>query len=148
MPADDDLVQIVRSLEALSAWSRRQTPSRVSATTVAALVTLERCGPLRISELAEREALTQPGMTVLVNRLEADDLAERIADPDDGRATLVRLTDTGRSVLTERRHAFVAKVLRLDPPARAALLAAVPAIEELIDPDLRATVSPSENEES
>jgi DNA-binding MarR family transcriptional regulator len=50
---------------------------------------------LRITELGEDVLLTQPGMSRLIARLEAEDLVERVDDPDDGRARRVRLTEEG-----------------------------------------------------
>jgi DNA-binding MarR family transcriptional regulator len=51
---------------------------------------------LRITELREDVLLTQPGLSRLITRLEALGLVEREADPDDGRASRIRLTDAGR----------------------------------------------------
>lgn len=133
MAEQPDLTAVVRALEALSAWARRRNTSPLSASTIAALNTLERSGPLRITDLADREALTQPGTTVLVHRLEADDLAVRRTDPADKRATLVAITETGRRLLAERRAVVAAELERLDQGLREALLGAVPAIDALID---------------
>ena len=52
---------------------------------------------LRITELAGDALLTQAGLSRLVARLEANGLVERVADPDDGRAARIRLTDAGAS---------------------------------------------------
>lgn len=127
---------VAESIEALVMWVRRQAPTKVSTSTVTTLDTLLTHGPLRISELAEREAISQPGMTTLVNRLERAGHAERVADPSDGRATLVRITDGGRRVLADRRADRTAALLsefdRLDDDERDALIAALPAVEALI----------------
>ena len=56
---------------------------------------------LRITELGEDVLLTQPGMSRLVARLEARGLVQRVDDPDDGRASRIRLTATG--VAAQRR---------------------------------------------
>jgi DNA-binding MarR family transcriptional regulator len=56
---------------------------------------------LRITELGEDVLLTQPGMSRLVARLEARGLVHRVDDPDDARATRIRLTPAG--VDTQRR---------------------------------------------
>jgi DNA-binding MarR family transcriptional regulator len=53
---------------------------------------------LRITELGEDVLLTQPGMSRLIARLEAEDLVERVDDPDDGRARRIRLTEAGARV--------------------------------------------------
>jgi len=138
---------VAESIEALVMWVRRQAPSKVSTSTVTTLDSLATAGPLRISELAEREAISQPGMTTLVNRLEAAGYAERIADPTDGRATLVRITDLGRDVLAERHdaraQALLAEVKRLDPDDRALLVAALPAVRRLVNNPIRSEVTSS-----
>ena len=122
-------------LERLALWLRRQAPAQVSSSTVTTLDTLATYGPLRVSDLAEREAISQPGMTTLINRLEAAGQAERVADPSDGRAILVRITREGRKVLADRHAARIAALHvhleRLDPADRAAIAAALPAIERL-----------------
>jgi DNA-binding MarR family transcriptional regulator len=127
--------RIAAALDQLVIWSRRAVPVPVSASQFTTLETLHRDGPLRVSELAVREQLTQPGMTILLNRLEADGLARRIADPTDRRATLVEITAAGAE-LVETRHAsrravFAAQVQRLAPAEQAALEAAVEAIQAI-----------------
>ena len=76
-------------------------------------------------------------MTALVHRREASGQAERVADPSDGRATLVRITELGRKVLADRHahrtHALLGELDRLDQADRSALVAALPAIERLIE---------------
>ena len=108
----------------------------VTATELMTLDSLKTDGPLRISDLADRESISQPGMTTLVNRLEARGYAERTADPTDGRAALVRITQAGLDVLDERtrvRAAVLAdQVSRLAPEDQAALVAAITAIDRLV----------------
>ena len=53
---------------------------------------------LRITELGDDVLLTQPGMSRLVGRLEARGLVRRVDDPEDGRASRIRLTDAGASL--------------------------------------------------
>jgi DNA-binding MarR family transcriptional regulator len=133
-----DLAEVAEGLEALAVWLRRLAPNTVSTSTMTTLGTLQAAGPLRISELAEREAISQPGMTTLINRLEAAGLAERFADPTDGRASLVRITDAGRRMVADRRaarrDAVLAEVERLGQDELAALAAALPAIDALVAP--------------
>jgi DNA-binding MarR family transcriptional regulator len=50
----------------------------------------------RSSELAERAGMTKQGMGQLVADLEKNGYVERVEDPADGRARLVRLTKNGR----------------------------------------------------
>jgi DNA-binding MarR family transcriptional regulator len=132
-----DMAAVADLMDRLSIWLRRQTPTAMSSSAITTLYTLNSDGPLRISDLAVRESVSQPGMTTIVNRLEAAGQAERVADPTDGRAALVRITAAGRAVLTER-HAARVEVLqhelhRLNATDRSALAAALPALERLIN---------------
>ena len=50
---------------------------------------------VRITTLSEDVLLTQAGVSRLVARLETAGLVERVADPADGRASRIRLTEAG-----------------------------------------------------
>ena len=52
-------------------------------------------GGLRLTELAERSRTTKQAMLYTVNQLEAAGYVERVPDPTDGRAKIVRLTERG-----------------------------------------------------
>ena len=133
VPADQQA--IADGLDRLALWARRRTPIQMSGTSIMTLDTLEYAGPLRITELAEREHVSQPGMTTLINRLASDGYAERFADPTDGRAALVRITPAGRQVLSERHAARSAAlrvvIARLPIEHQAALAAALDALRAL-----------------
>ena len=98
---------------------------------------LLRSGALRLTALAEREAVSQPAMTGLVSRLQAAGLVARCADPSDGRAVLVELTAQGRALIEDRRARRAAEMQRLlnvlDPSERASFDAAIPALRRLVD---------------
>jgi DNA-binding MarR family transcriptional regulator len=66
--------------------------------------------PRRITELAAREGVTQPAITLLVNRLEEREWVRRAADPADRRAVLVELTSGGESVISRLRAEYRALV--------------------------------------
>ncbi|NNN18556.1 MAG: winged helix-turn-helix transcriptional regulator [Acidimicrobiaceae bacterium] len=66
--------------------------------------TLEQIGSQRITRLAEIENVTQPTMTLLIDKLQLMGLVERHRDNDDRRATLISLTVTGKSYLNQRRR--------------------------------------------
>ncbi len=123
-------------IDRLAVWLKRQMPPQISGSAISALDRLVIEGPLRVSDLAAREAMTQPGVTMLINRLAEAGYAERLPDPTDRRAALVRITPAGRTVLADR-HAARAQVLRrrlaeLDDTDRELLIAALPAIERLV----------------
>lgn len=88
----------------------RGLDGRRSLIAIRVLANLQSGGPLRIGELATREAVTQPTMTGIVNRLVADNLVERRADSHDARASAVTLTDTGRQELERARTAAAQSV--------------------------------------
>src|SRR5215467_10951757 len=99
--------QVAEGLQRLARWAVRIAPKQMSMTALGMLSMLS-SGPLRVSALAEREGTTQLGMTALVNRLAAVGYVQRIADPTDGRATLVQLTAKGERTLADRRAARTA----------------------------------------
>lgn len=65
--------------------------------------------PLTLSELAERLSCVRSNITQLVDRLEADGLVRRVADPDDRRSVRAELTDLG----LERQVAGTREVTRI-----------------------------------
>ena len=98
-----------------NSWSFRRAyarglDGRRSLIAIRVLANLQSGGPLRIGELATREAVTQPTMTGIVNRLVADNLVERRADAQDARASAVTLTDAGRQELEQARTAAAQSV--------------------------------------
>jgi DNA-binding MarR family transcriptional regulator len=63
------------------------------------LEVLEGKGSIRQKSLAQELGLAQRSVTQAVEGLAGDGLVERTADPADGRAKLVTLTDEGSAVL-------------------------------------------------
>jgi len=61
-------------------------------------------GERTVAQLAEAEQVTSPTMTRIVDGLERAGLAERRPHPRDGRATLVRATRQGRTVMERGRR--------------------------------------------
>ncbi len=103
------------------------------------LVSISQFGPLRLGELAAREAVSAPTMTRVLAALDERGLIVRSPDPDDARSTRVELSETGVRVLAEvrtRRTALLeARLARLTPAQLAALEAAVPALESMVTED-------------
>jgi DNA-binding MarR family transcriptional regulator len=65
---------------------------------LAALRTLVSAGDaVPLGQLAERLACVKSNVTQLIDRLEADGLVSRAADPSDRRSTLAAITDAGRA---------------------------------------------------
>jgi DNA-binding MarR family transcriptional regulator len=61
-------------------------------------------GPIRLTALAAKEGVSQPSMTQLIQRLERQGLVARLADPDDGRAALIGITECGQALLDDRKR--------------------------------------------
>ena len=96
---------IAEALEQASILTTRHiTDQALSLTAALALSRLNEEGPIRLTTLAAAEGISQPSMTQLIQRLERQGLATRINDPEDGRAALVNITDTGRALLDDRRR--------------------------------------------
>lgn len=60
------------------------------------LLSFSRSGALPITKVGERLLVHPTGITKLVDKLEAQELVRREANPDDRRGTLARLTPAGR----------------------------------------------------
>jgi DNA-binding MarR family transcriptional regulator len=106
---------------------------------LSALASVEQHGPLRLSELARREAVTAPTMSRVLAALDEQGLVIRTADPQDARGVLISLSDEGAARLAEVRNhrtALVARRLaRLDEDQRRTLADALPALEALLVDD-------------
>lgn len=76
------------------------TPSQVSV-----LLRLERDGESTVSSLARLEGMRPQSMSAIIAPLQAAQLVSGSPDPDDGRQTLIRLTDNCRKRLLEGRAA-------------------------------------------
>jgi DNA-binding MarR family transcriptional regulator len=96
-------------------------------------------GPVRLTALAAKEGVSQPSMTQLIQRLERLDLVARLADPDDGRAALIGITEHGQALLNDRkrlrRDRLRALMATLTPEEESALWlaarVALPALQRL-----------------
>jgi DNA-binding MarR family transcriptional regulator len=107
----------------------------VSRTEVGVLRSLQ-ARPRRITELASEERVTQPAITLLVNRLAEKGWVQRISDPSDGRAVLVSLTSAGEEAFARLRAEYQALLQReissLDDDEVETLAGAVEILDRLI----------------
>ncbi|MCE7005253.1 MarR family winged helix-turn-helix transcriptional regulator [Kibdelosporangium philippinense] len=70
----------------------------------AMLLHLGDIGPVRAADVVERTGLDKSTISRQIARLEELELVERVADPHDGRARLVQLTDGGTERLATVRN--------------------------------------------
>jgi DNA-binding MarR family transcriptional regulator len=78
-------------------------------------------GPCPVSELVRVFGLKHSTMTSILDRLEAQELIERTANPEDGRSLLVGLTKKGQkasarvnALVTELENAIGSRVTKAD----------------------------------
>jgi DNA-binding MarR family transcriptional regulator len=94
-------------------------------------------GPRRITELAAEERVTQPAITLLVNRLQERGWVQRIPDESDRRAVLVSLTSEGETVFDRLRAEYRAllheEMASLEDSEVETLAGAVAVLDKLID---------------
>lgn len=100
------------------------TPSQLSV-----LASLNRHGPVTLTDLAEIEGVAPASISGIVGRLVDKDLVDRVPNPEDRRSTLVEMSRQGSVVLEKgrgERTAYLAERLdRLTPEERAVLAEAV-----------------------
>jgi DNA-binding MarR family transcriptional regulator len=93
-------------------------------------------GPIRITELARREGVTQPAISLLVNRLQERGWVTREADPADRRAVLVAITAAGAEaydqVRAQYRGLLREEMAKLGPGDVETLAEAVLILDQLI----------------
>ncbi len=108
------------------------TPSQSSI-----LSTLDRHGPLTMSEIASHEGIAKPSATGIIGRLVDQGLVDRTPDPADGRSSIVGISAPGMRLLEERRQERTAYLTRwidaLDEADRAVLDRAVELLEDMVE---------------
>lgn len=85
--------------EQLAAWLASSEYADLQPAHSAAISPLwEYPGGLRITALAQASRITKQSMSVLVDHLDKCGYVERVADPHDARATIIRLSARGREL--------------------------------------------------
>jgi DNA-binding MarR family transcriptional regulator len=118
---------------------RQQAESDVTPSMLSALSTIERHGPLTLSELAGHERVRPPTVTTIVGRLETAGLVAKETAVEDRRITRVSLSPRGIRLVEatrSRKTAYLAKRLaRLSSDDRATLERAATILERLMEED-------------
>jgi DNA-binding MarR family transcriptional regulator len=114
---------------------RAHADTLVSPSQISALVRLEQSGPVRLGMLAQLEGIAAPTMSRVVDSLEASGLVRRIADPEDGRASVIALTTKGVRMISALRSSTTATLeralLTLSPEEHAVVDAVLPVLDRL-----------------
>ena len=125
-----ELASVLRpSLLRLTRTMRNQrVDESVTLTLLAALMTLEKYGPMSPGELAAHERVQPPSMTKILAKLEEKGLVRRTPHATDRRQVVVAATEAGRTLLAEERQerdAWLSTRLAMITPAERELLARV-----------------------
>src|SRR5271154_125680 len=103
-PDSDIVVGIAEALRVGTTLGVRHLARGTSLTSINVLAALAAEGPCRLTALATATGIAQPAMTQLVGRMDREGLVVRLIDPEDGRATLVAITDAGRALRSARHQ--------------------------------------------
>jgi len=103
--------ELLSSLAEVKGWLRdagRSAYPDYTYNVLASLALVDRLGAARVSALAEAARVDVSVVSRQVQALENDGLVVRAADPHDGRASLVSLSEHGHRVLEDGRARMVA----------------------------------------
>lgn len=116
---------------------RQEAEPGITPSMLAALSSVERHGPLTMSELCSVEQVQPPSMTRIVAALVDAGLVTRTVDESDRRIARVEIAPAGRRLLERarrRKEVYLAKALReLEPAELAALEDAAAVLERLTE---------------
>ncbi|HEX6330997.1 MAG TPA: MarR family transcriptional regulator [Actinomycetota bacterium] len=116
---------------------RQEAEPGITPSMLATLSSVERHGPLTMSELCAVEQVQPPSMTRIVAALAEAELVTRTTDEDDRRVVRVEVSSSGRRLLERarrRKEAYLAKALRgLEPGEIETLEAAAAILERLTE---------------
>src|SRR5215510_12167541 len=139
--AATDAPRLRVAIARLSRWLRRHELAGLTPTQLSALATVDRIGPLRLGDLAAAEGIAPSTLTRLVTVLEERGYVERCPVPGDARASTLTIAPAGHAALElirEQSTILLADRLQtLTTEQRAALAAALPALEQLAETDPR-----------
>ncbi len=121
----------------LSRRLRQEAEAGITPSQLSALATVDRRGPISLRELAAAERVGASTLTRIVAALEDQGLIERVTDPTDRRSALAHVTPVGAKLLNRARdrgaRLLADRIKRLTPEDAAALAAALPLLEALLE---------------
>jgi DNA-binding MarR family transcriptional regulator len=113
-----------------------QSDGELTLPETSALARLDRGGPTTATALARLEQISPQSMGATLGALEARGLLHRRPDPEDGRQSVISVTEAGLQVLRNRRDERTERLARalaagFTPAEVKQLMAAAPLIERL-----------------
>jgi DNA-binding MarR family transcriptional regulator len=138
-PPETDAATRLRVTVARMARLLRKTPAGAEAglspTRISVLLSVDRRGPLRLSELAEHESLNPTMLSRAISQLVDDGAVQRVSDDRDRRAAWVNVTSEGHQLAErmrrERTQAVNEALAGLTADEARAIERALPALERL-----------------
>lgn len=137
----EDTARLYLAVGRLSRLLRRigASSSELGHGAVSALFTLVNHKSMRLGDLAAKEGVAPPTLSRIVASLVDGGYVKRTPDPADGRASLVTPTEEGERVASglysTRLRELQRRLDRLPPDQVKLLLAALPALENLVAED-------------
>lgn len=110
----------------------------LTTTQISVLVRLEKDGPMTTSNLARAEGMRPQSMGTVIAALETARLVKGMADPDDGRQTILSITEACRKHIEDGRAArqdWLSRTVeaRLSSEEQDQLLSAIKLLQRLAD---------------
>jgi len=105
----DEVIRLQRVIHRIKQQPPSGEPASADRSAHVLLFSLFQAGPMRLSDLAAAVYVDASTVSRQAAQLVADGLLTRQPHPEDGRASVVALSDAGRSLvreLLERRYAF------------------------------------------
>jgi DNA-binding MarR family transcriptional regulator len=134
----DDAISLRRSVNKLARkFNVTATDEKLTPTQASVLGLIATRGPVGVGELVELEHINPTMLSRVVGKLDDAGLVVRQQHPDDLRAALFAATAKGRRtherVKTQRANLVLSGIEALPADQRAALRAALPALESLAE---------------
>jgi DNA-binding MarR family transcriptional regulator len=111
LPNQDLVVEAVRFTKSFQRLLTRSADSSLSYDRARVLETLHCNGPRRMRDIADQVDLPARNLTAVADTLETEHLVRRTPHPTDRRATLLELTDAGRSAI---ESALAPRLMEID----------------------------------
>ena len=100
------------------------------------LAALDLLGPANVGDLTEAVGISQPGVTRMLDKLEAEELVRSVQSADDRRVRSIELSKTGRQLVSKSKRAvwpvIEAAVADACDGRAQSLLTALSALEEAL----------------
>lgn len=132
------LVSLRRIIRATDLQSKRMMKlSGLTIPQIMVLRAIESLGDVTVRKISEHVSLSQATVTIILDRLEAKQLVDRIRSKLDKRVVNARLTNGGRDILAEAppllHEKFIERFESLEPWEKTQILSALQRVASMMD---------------